>query len=326
MPRANRIEAVDAVYHVINRGNYRSYIFEADGAKKAFEAALFEACERFEWDLLAFVLMSNHFHLCVATPLGNLSAGMQWLQATYAARFNRFRKESGHLFQGRFKSLIVEPGEHLLDLVDYIHLNPARAGLRPIESLGSYRWSSLHYFPKIKTRPKALDATWMDYDELLVDTRPGWTRYFRKLRLRSTDDPKEIEKLSRRMSRGWCIGDASFRKALACETLGRNERMHLQREELREFNRDRWKAALQACLRRLGIKDPLSMEYRYSEPWKLAVAAKLKRELAAPNAWLSAELNMGVPNSVSNLCGIYVRIKERECSYAAKLANMKYEH
>jgi hypothetical protein len=85
-----------------------SFIFKT---KVAFERTLFEACERAGWELLAYCILSNHFHLCLGTPRGNLSEGMRWLQATFANRFNRYRKESGHLFQGRFKSLVVELGQ-----------------------------------------------------------------------------------------------------------------------------------------------------------------------------------------------------------------------
>jgi len=102
-----RIESSDSIYHVINRGHTRSFIFESEGAKVGFERTLFEACERADWKLLAYCILSNHFHLCLGTPRGNLSEGMRWLQATFANRFNRYRKESGHLFQGRFKSLVV---------------------------------------------------------------------------------------------------------------------------------------------------------------------------------------------------------------------------
>jgi REP element-mobilizing transposase RayT len=94
MPRALRIETSEGLFHVINRGNYRSCIFETEGAKQSFEKCLFEACERFGWELLGYCLLSNHFHLCITTPRGNLSEGMRWLQSTYAARFNRFRKKS----------------------------------------------------------------------------------------------------------------------------------------------------------------------------------------------------------------------------------------
>ncbi len=115
MARKRRLESSDGLYHVINRGNYRADIFETEGAKKSFVKALEEACGKFDWELSAYCLMSNHYHLCLGTPLGNLSVGMRWLQATFAMRFNKYRKERGHLFQGRFKSLLVEPGQHWLE-------------------------------------------------------------------------------------------------------------------------------------------------------------------------------------------------------------------
>ena len=141
MGRRHRIESSDGLYHVINRGNYRNAIFDTQGARDAFESVLWEACERSGWELLAYVVMTNHYHLCLATPKGNLSSGMQWLQGTFSRRFNGFRREQGHLFQGRFKSLIVEPGQHLTDLIRYIHLNPIQAGLCRKEAPGQYRWS-----------------------------------------------------------------------------------------------------------------------------------------------------------------------------------------
>jgi putative transposase len=110
MARKLRLEFPGACYHVINRGNYRADIFATDGAKAAFERCLFEAGTKSGWLLHAFVLMRNHYHLAVETPLANLVSGMQWLQATFANRFNRFRDERGHLFQGRYKALLVEKG------------------------------------------------------------------------------------------------------------------------------------------------------------------------------------------------------------------------
>jgi len=93
---------------VINRGNYRADIFKTERAKAAFECCLFEVCTKSGWILHAFVLMRNHYHLALETPEGNLVAGMQWLQATFANRFNKLRGERGHLFQGRYKALLVE--------------------------------------------------------------------------------------------------------------------------------------------------------------------------------------------------------------------------
>ena len=86
---------------MLNRGNYRANVFATDGAKSAFEECLFDACTKSHWLLHAYVVMRNHYHLAIETPEGNLVAGMQWLQATFANRFNRFRGERGHLFQGR---------------------------------------------------------------------------------------------------------------------------------------------------------------------------------------------------------------------------------
>jgi REP element-mobilizing transposase RayT len=112
--------------------------------------------------------MNNHYHLCIGTPLGNLSTGMRWLQATFAMRFNKYRKEQGHLFQGRFKSLMVEPGDYWLALVDYIHLKPVRAGLVETQSLVKYTWTGLFYFPKRASRPTFLKCEWTDYCEVLT--------------------------------------------------------------------------------------------------------------------------------------------------------------
>src|SRR5665647_3496602 len=153
MARKLRLEFPGAIYHVINRGNYRGFVFRTLGARRAFEACLFQACERSEWQLRAFVVMGNHYHLAVETPQGNLVAGMQWLQATFANRFNRLRGERGHLFQGRFKSLLVEAGERLGVLCHYIHLNPSRAGLISVARLGNYRHSSYWYLHQPKSRP-----------------------------------------------------------------------------------------------------------------------------------------------------------------------------
>ena len=127
MARLARIEYPGAICHVINRGNYRGDVFGSSGAAQAFEAVLEDAVKRFEWELGAYVIMRNHFHLAVRTPHPNLSAGMQWLQVTFAARFNRLRGEQGHLFQGRFKSFVLQDEEVWARVADYIHLNPLRA-------------------------------------------------------------------------------------------------------------------------------------------------------------------------------------------------------
>jgi REP element-mobilizing transposase RayT len=103
-----RIQYPGALYHVINRGNYRRDIFESIGAAQAFEQAMAEVCLRYRWRLHAYAIMRNHFHFALETPRPNLVQGMHWLQGAFASRFNRFRRERGHLFQGRYDALVVE--------------------------------------------------------------------------------------------------------------------------------------------------------------------------------------------------------------------------
>jgi putative transposase len=138
MARKLRLEFPGACYHVINRGNYRRDVFLHDRTKAAFVACLYEACEKSAWTLHAFVVMRNHYHLAIETPRGNLVAGMHWLQATFANRFNKLRGEHGHLFQGRYKALLVEEGDPLSLVCHYIHLNPVRAGIVPVTQLRRY--------------------------------------------------------------------------------------------------------------------------------------------------------------------------------------------
>ena len=127
MARKPRLEYAGAVYHVMNRGNRRQAIFRADGDRKCFLEALGEVCERTGWKVHAYVLMGNHYHLLLETPEPNLTAGMQWLQGTYTKRFNAAHREWGHLFQGRYKAIPVEPGgDYFLAVATYIHLNPMR--------------------------------------------------------------------------------------------------------------------------------------------------------------------------------------------------------
>lgn len=125
------------VYQVLNRGNYRTDIFRSAKAKGAFLTCLGEACAKTGWVVHAWCVMSNHYHLAVSAPGASL-ARVRWLQGTFSTRFNRLRNERGHLFQGRYKSLLVDPDGGLGPLCHYIHLNPVRAKLRPISDLPAY--------------------------------------------------------------------------------------------------------------------------------------------------------------------------------------------
>ena len=150
MARPLRIQYPGAVYHVMARGNHGQGIFQDDRDRQCFLETLGEACEKTGWRIHAYVLMSNHYHLLVETPEGNLVEGMKWVQGAYTQRYNSRHKLFGHLFQGRYKAVIVDgQDEDYFPVVStYIHLNPVRTGLIRIgeERLKRYRWSSYPWY------------------------------------------------------------------------------------------------------------------------------------------------------------------------------------
>src|SRR6267142_2850274 len=160
MPRKLRIQYEGAIYHVMNRGDHSEDIFLGDEDRELFLKTLGEACAKTEWQVHAWCLMRNHFHLVVETPKPNLVDGMKWLLGTYTSRFNRRHKLFGHLFSGRYKSLFVDGSGngYLKTVCDYVHLNPARARqVAPGQKLSTYRWSSYAEYLK----PKGSRCPWL---------------------------------------------------------------------------------------------------------------------------------------------------------------------
>ncbi|MDT8384348.1 MAG: transposase [Gammaproteobacteria bacterium] len=140
MARPLRIEFPGALYHVTSRGDRREPIFEDDENRLMFLGILEEVVTRFNWMCHAYCLMTNHYHLVVETPDGNLSKGMRQLNGMYTQASNRRHGRTGHLFQGRFKGILVDKESYLLELARYVVLNPVRAGM--VKHPGKYPWSS----------------------------------------------------------------------------------------------------------------------------------------------------------------------------------------
>src|SRR5438128_2583905 len=126
MARPLRLEFEGAIYHLTARGNRREAIFLDDSDRERFLELVGESVTRYEVEVHAYVLLGNHFHLLARTQRPNLSRWMHWLLVSYTTMFNRRHHKVGHLFQGRYKSLVVEEGEYLLELSRYLHLNPVR--------------------------------------------------------------------------------------------------------------------------------------------------------------------------------------------------------
>lgn len=156
MGRAWRIEYEGALYHVMSRGNERKDIFFDNDDRHLFLNIVEQAAERFEIDVFAYVLMRNHYHLLIRTNRANLSKAMHWLGVSYTRRFNDKHSRIGHLFQGRFKSIVVQNDAYLMRLSCYIHRNPLRAGVVP--RLAGYRWSSYRAYAYGKQIPPWLST------------------------------------------------------------------------------------------------------------------------------------------------------------------------
>ncbi len=159
MARPLRIEFAGALYHVTSRGNGREDIYLDDSDRELFMVVLGEACGLFNWSVHAWCLMSNHYHLLVETPDSNLSRGMRYLNGVYTQRFNRTHSHVGHLFQGRFKAILVEKEAYLLELARYVVLNPVRA--RMVESAEQWSWSSYPAMVGLSGCPEWFDREWL---------------------------------------------------------------------------------------------------------------------------------------------------------------------
>lgn len=302
MPRKLRLEFAGACYHVINRGNYRADIFKTEGARAAFEACLFEACEKSNWVLHAFVVMSNHYHLALETPDGNLVTGMQWLQATFANRFNKLRGERGHLFQGRYKALLVEEGGPLGQVCHYLHLNPVRAGIVLPDKLSEYRYSSYWYLARPKTRPKFLDLrTALIEAGELADTPAGWKSYGGYLAWQATEGPAGRNKAYVSLSQGWALGTKEFKRGLVKDHALAAENRAWETLGAKEIREQAWEGLFQQALSVLGRQEGELATGVKSASWKVAIAIFLKERTQVSNPWLAARLGMKRPVYVSRL-------------------------
>jgi REP element-mobilizing transposase RayT len=211
-----RVEYSGAIYHVMYRGDRREPIIKDELDRRRFVETLGEACAKTSWEVHAYCLMENHFHLVLETPLANLVAGMKWFLGTYTSRFNRRHNLFGHLFSGRYKALIVDGSGngYLRTVCDYVHLNPVRANLLTNEQpLRSYPWSSYGHYLQAPTKRPA----WLRVERLLGELgipkdSPAGRRQFElgMEERRQRDEPGQWKSVER----GWCLRDEEFRQEL----------------------------------------------------------------------------------------------------------------
>jgi putative transposase len=160
MARPVRIEFPGALYHITSRGDGQDDIYRSDDDRRLFLAIFENVCTRYGWVVHAYCLMDNHYHLLVETPNGNMAKGMRQLNGVYTQAFNRTHGRVGHVFQGRYKSILVEKDAYLLELARYIVLNPVRA--RMVRSAKEWPWSSYR-----ATAGQGEEAEWLNTDWIL---------------------------------------------------------------------------------------------------------------------------------------------------------------
>jgi REP element-mobilizing transposase RayT len=318
MARKVRIEYAGAFYHVLNRGNYRSWIFESEGARKSFLKCLEQCCEAMGWRVHAWVLMGNHYHLCLETPEPNLVDGMKWLQSTFSNRFNRFHKTNGHVFQGRYKAILLD-GDAADAVCHYIHLNPVRAGLVDADSLQTYEWGSFSqlWYPR-KRWPYLKVNSCLESAGNLKDTPHGRRFYRDYLGWLSEEEPERKRMGFEGMSLGWAKGSKEFKKAVVYDLKDETIRkvVEAEAEEIRE---PRWERAAALGLEVLGKTEDDLSKCRKGEIWKVALARWLRESHLVPNRWIAGRLKMGTRDAVSSLVSRHRR--NRGESYFETLKN-----
>lgn len=161
MARPLRLQFAGALYHVTSRGNGRADIYFSEADRLAWLSVLAQTCARFNWRVHAWCQMSNHYHMLVETPEANLSEGMRQLNGVYTQHVNRVHRRVGHVFQGRFKAVLVERESHLLEVARYVVLNPVRAGM--VADAGEWPWSSHACMRGLQPAP-----AWLEVDALLL--------------------------------------------------------------------------------------------------------------------------------------------------------------
>jgi len=294
MARKLRIQYPGAIYHVMNRGDRREAIFADDADRERLLETLAEACQKTGWQVHAYCLMGNHFHLVIETPQPNLVAGMKWLLGTYTSRYNRRHKEFGHLFSGRYKALIVDGSGngYLKTVCDYVHLNPTRAKvLKPGQALSAFIWSSYpQYLAAPSRRPR-----WLRVERLLgewgipKDSAAGRRVFGERMEWRRGEDLRGEFK---RVERGWYLGGEEFRQELLEQVETRPGPSHFG-EAVQEAESAQAERLVVAGVKRMGWSEADLKTHRKGHPRKVALAWKLRSQTTMPLAWIAERLSMG---------------------------------
>jgi putative transposase len=202
MARPLRIEFPNALYHITSRGNRREAIYLDDSDRNNFLSIVSQVRDRFNWVVHSYCLMSNHYHLLAETPEANLSQGMRQLNGVYTQKFNHAHGRVGHVFQGRYRAILVQKDAYLLELSRYIVLNPVRAGM--VRSARDWRWSNYRPTAGLAEVPAWLHADWLL--SCFGQSRHRAMQKYREFVAEGKGQPSPLESLRNQIY----LGDDSF--------------------------------------------------------------------------------------------------------------------
>ena len=306
MARQLRLEYAGAIYHVMNRGDRQEAIFLDAEDRRRFLKTLGEACEKAGWQVHAYCLMGNHFHLVVETPQPTLVAGMKWFLGTYTQRFNARHQMRGHLFAGRYKSLLVDGSDdiYLRVVCDYVHLNPVRAGLVGVEEkMADYAWSS---FPQYLKPPRKRPG-WLRVDRVLGewgirrDNVAGRREFGDLMEARQRVEGHADEKLWSGIRRGWRFGAEDFLERLVEAGVAENANREIHEgDAVAETMEEKARCVIAELLVKRKVELEELRARRKGDPLKIELAAELRKQTAMSMGWIAKELNAGAPKSVWN--------------------------
>jgi putative transposase len=295
MPRRLRLQYPDAIYHLMARGNGRQDIVCDDVDRDRLQEHLGRAVIRCSWRVYAFVIMSNHLHVVLKTPLPNLASGMQAFLSGYANSWSRRHRFSGHVFQGRYRTELVEDESYLWTVTRYVHLNPVRGRL--VEHPTAWTWSS---YPGYAHRGRRLE--WVAYDELLAswagafggpDPAGAYRRYV------TAGLSKPPEPPWKEAYHGWILGSGKFVDRV--KAMVRGEPRRERRRESRLIQSPTLSRVTEVVCASYAV-DRAELRRRGSRhPGRAALAYLARSRTAATNAELAVVLGVSRAESVPNL-------------------------
>jgi putative transposase len=284
MARRLRLISNQGAYHVYNRAELGQPIFEADAAKQIFLETILRTTQRFGWELPAYAIMTNHFHLVVTTPRGNLSQGMHALQSDFANKHKVFRGSPGHVFQSRFGSAYCPAGPSAARKFDYVHLNPVRAGIVTLEGLRDYPWTSYRLLRRPELRGLVTIGPALGCMHGLRDDPAGWDAYEERLRFELATEERlatdeELFGLVRKEKAGRRTDEISLPAVV-----GKSAEMLRKEEEAR------WEDAFKAELAAEGRHSDELTTLPHSQAWKLTLARRMRDNHGAPASWIARRM------------------------------------